>query len=99
MNAIKMNFDQIQEFIKTYPKVMQLAEKYKQTPGALINLFVEVGNEVLLRSNDELLNTLNTDIKKFISTKNLVLSDAAANSIDKFFDVLRSVKNNHQVNK
>lgn len=99
MNATKINFDNIQEYIKTYPKIMQLAEKYKSTPGSLVNFFIEVGNEVLEKTNDAILKDLETAVTDYIKKNKIVVSDSVLSGLSEFFNKLKSDAKIYEVKK
>lgn len=91
MTNAKLNFDEIAGYIKKYDDIRELAKKYKQTPAAFLDFFCKIGNEVLLRSNDELINELNKNLKTFVSSREFIFSDTAIKNIDALLNSLKAL--------
>lgn len=90
MSNEQMNFDFIQEYIKRYNDVKQLANQYQKNPAELLDFLLNVGKEVLIKSNDEFLKELNTELKIFLNKKNIGISKDSINDFDKLLSALKS---------
>ena len=80
--SIKNDFETFENFVKQYPAMLELAKKYKKSPGALVELFAEIGQEVLKRTNENLITEFSTHTKNFLTTKNIKLSDDSIKALD-----------------
>lgn len=87
--TIKNDYKTFEEFVNQYPKYLELAKKYKKTPGALLELLAATGEEVLKRSNDILVTEIFEQTKNFVSTKNIKLSDDSLNALDNLIKFLK----------
>lgn len=86
---IKNDYETFESFVKQYPKILELAKKYNRQPGMLIELFAEVGKEVLNRSNDKLIEEIFFQTKTIISAKNIKLSDDSIKALDGLINFIK----------
>lgn len=93
MNDVKNDYATFESFVSQYPKYLELAKKYKQSPGAILDILAKIGDEVLTRTSDELLKTITTNLKTFVSSRDIKLSENAINSLDNLFQLLKDNNN------
>jgi hypothetical protein len=94
MNDVKNDLETFESFVKQYPKYLELAQRFKKSPGDILNLLYQTGEIILSRSSDEMLKTISDNLKTFVSTRNFKLSDDAINSLDSLMNFLK--ENNHK---
>jgi hypothetical protein len=82
MSTIKNDYETFESFVKQYPAMLELAKKYKRSPGMLLELFAAIGEEVLKKTNDKLINDLSLHTKNFLSTRDFKLSDDSIKALD-----------------
>lgn len=88
--TVKNDYETFKSFVAQYPAWLDLAIKYKKNPGSLLELFSKLGNEVLSRSNDLLINEISDNLKNFVSVKQIKLSDNAINSLDNLITFIKA---------
>lgn len=91
MNATKINFDEIQGYIQKFNDLKNLAEKYKETPAAFLDFIIKVGNEVLIRTNDNLIDELNENLKTFVKIRKINLTDKPLQDLFNFLENFKSI--------
>lgn len=91
MNATKINFDEIQGYIQKFNDLKNLAEKYKETPAAFLDFIIKVGNEVLIRTNDNLIDELNANLKTFVKKRKINLSDKSLQDLNNLLENFKSI--------
>jgi len=91
MNATKINFDEIQGYIQKFNDLKNLAEKYKETPAAFLDFIIKVGNEVLIRTNDNLIDELNVNLKTFVKTRKINLTDKTLQDLSNLLENFKSI--------
>lgn len=87
--TIKNDYETFESFVKQYPKYLELAKKYKKSPGAILDILAAAGEEVLKRSNDILITELFDQTRNFVSAKNIKLSDDSLNALDNLIKFLK----------
>lgn len=91
MNATKINFDEIQGYIQKFNDLKNLAEKYKETPAAFLDFIIKVGNEVLIRTNDNLIDELNVNLKTFVKKRKINLTDNSLQDLNNLLENFKSI--------
>lgn len=89
---LKNNFadpEDLQALLRSYETIVKFADLFKTDPSKFLDLFAFVGVEVIKRSEDKMFKLLEENLKTFVSSKNIQLSDRALNTLESIVDFIK----------